>query len=662
MVTPDRPQILIVDDRPENLTAMEALLSDLGFGLVRALSGNDALRLSLKHNFALVLLDVQMPDMDGFETAEFLRANPKTRNLPIIFVTAGMKGMNYQFKGYDIGAVDYLTKPLEAPVLRSKVKVFCELHSQRLELERREASLEYLVRQRTDELIKTAESLLESRERYRSAFEQTGIGIAHIAKDGEILQANPFYCSMLGYEPGELNGRNLKEITHSTVHEKDSDHIVKMLAGELCIFTTEEPCQRKNGTQAWFRVTTTLARDENNQPEYFIRVSEDITENRMLKEQILQSQKMEAVGLLAGGIAHDFNNILSVIMGYASMMNMKLPKGDAVHGYLENLTTAAERAAGLTRGLLAFSRKQEMSLQPAELNELVTQTSRLLKRVINEDIILEFKPCQSKIMANVDSGQIEQVLMNLVTNARDAMSYGGRISITLEDAEIDDAFIKTHGFGEPGRFAVISVSDTGAGISPEAMQRIFDPFFTTKEIGKGTGLGLSIVYGIIRQHKGYVNACSEPAIGTTFRVFLPVLEGTAAVQEVVIPASPRGGSETILLAEDDEAIRVMETQILNDYGYKVITARDGRDAVTLFQQHHEEIDLVLLDGIMPRLNGNQAYQEMRLINPDIKAIFITGYTPDLIENKGISMPGVEILMKPVPPQELARKVRQALDM
>jgi len=661
MPTQGKPHILIVDDRPENLTAMEALLTDLGYGLVKALSGNEALRLSLKQTFALVLLDVQMPDMDGFETAELLRANPKTRNLPIIFVTAGMKGMNYQFKGYDIGAVDYLTKPLEPPVLRSKVRVFCELHSQRMELEQREASLEALVQERTAELVRTAESLLESHERYRSAFEQTALGIAHLSSDGTLIQVNPAFCTTLGFPRDELLGRNLEMISCPEAYAADKLNMARMLSGDIGTYTLEERCFRKDKTPVWLRVNVSLARDAEGRPEYFIRVVEDITENRLLKEQLLQSQKMEAVGLLAGGIAHDFNNFLSVIMGYANMLGMKLSTDQQLRGYLDNLLTAADRAAGLTRGLLAFSRKQEVTLHMTDLNELVAKTSRLLQRIIGEDVILDIQPCASLLTANVDAGQIEQVLMNLVTNARDAMQEGGRIVISTERMDMDAAFVKAHGFGIAGRYALISVTDTGKGIDQETMQRIFDPFFTTKEVGRGTGLGLSIVYGIISQHNGFIKVYSEIGIGTTFRLYLPLQESTGNGPSPDIPPPPRGGHETILLAEDDDAIRVMEAQVLSDYGYLVLTAQDGQDALTLFEQHRDEIDLVLLDVIMPRLNGNQTCLAIKQIRPDIKVLFITGYTADLIESKGLAIQDAEIIMKPVPPQQLARKIRQLLD-
>ena len=654
-------KVLIVDDRPENLTALEALLGDMGFLLVRALSGNEALRLTLRHTFALVLLDVQMPDMDGFETAELLRSNPKTRNLPIMFITAGMKDLNYQFKGYDIGAVDYLAKPIEPHVLRSKVRVFCDLHAQRLEIERREEALEELVRQRTETLVQTAESLLESRERYRSAFEQAAVGIAHVSTEGTILQANPAYCTMLRFERSELEGKSLQDITCSDMIIEDLGNMDLMREGKLFAYTVEQRCFRKDGTQAWLRNTVSLARDKEGRPEYFIRVAEDFTENQVLREQLLQSQKMEAVGLLAGGIAHDFNNILSVIMGYGNMISMKAGRDPQIEGYLNSLIGATEKAAALTRGLLAFSRKQEITLQVADLNDLVIRVSKLLERIVPEDISFDVRTCEGRLAVNIDAGQIEQVMMNLVTNARDAMPQGGALNVTTELVTLDANFVSAHGFGAPGDYAMVCVADTGEGINREVMKRIFDPFFTTKEIGHGTGLGLSIVYGIVSRHNGYVKVFSEPGVGTSFRVYLPLYANKIDDKPSAVAVPPRGGSETILLAEDDELIRVMETQVLADYGYKVIAACNGQEVLQIYREQGDSIALLLLDVIMPVMNGSDAYEEIRKIKPDVKALFITGYTADLVENKGLSLGDVGMVMKPVLPQELARRVRQALD-
>ena len=653
--------ILLVDDRPENLTALEALLSDLGLNLVKALSGNDALRLSLKHDFALVLLDVQMPDMDGFETAELMRSNPKTRHLPIIFVTAGMKDISCQFKGYDAGAVDYLLKPLEPAILRSKVKVFRDLYLLRRELEKREASLESLVNERTAELVRTADHLLESEERYRNAFELAAVGIAHVALDGRFVRVNAKLCETTGHFPSELQKLTIGDVTHPEDRELEQADLRSLLEGKISSYAVEKRFIHRDGNAVWVHIAVSLAREENGSPKYFISVIEDVTGRKRLEEQLLQSQKMEAIGQLAGGIAHDFNNILSVIIGYGNLAQISMKPESPHKPHIDHIIAASEKAAQLTRGLLVFSRKQEMKQQPLELNGLIDNAAKLLKRVIGEDIRLETAFHQNQLHVNADGGQIDQVLMNLATNARDAMPAGGRFCISTEEVEMDSSFVNRYGFGKPGRYALINVSDTGKGMDQATVQKIFDPFFTTKESGKGTGLGMSIVYGIISQHNGYIKVYSEPGIGTTLRLYLPLIETQDAAAPATAPALPRGGTETILLAEDDQIIRDLEVNVLQEFGYKVLIARDGQEAVDMFQVQPDGIDLVLLDMIMPNKNGSQACREIRALRPDIKVLFISGYTADLIQERGLGQDGVELIMKPVSPAGLARKIRELLD-
>ncbi len=653
--------ILLVDDRPENLTALEALLSDLGLNLVKALSGNDALRLSLKHDFALVLLDVQMPDMDGFETAELMRSNPKTRHLPIIFVTAGMKDISCQFKGYDAGAVDYLLKPLEPAILRSKVKVFRDLYLLRRELEKREASLESLVNERTAELVRTADHLLESEERYRNAFELAAVGIAHVALDGRFVRVNAKLCETTGHFPSELQKLTIGDVTHPEDRELEQADLRSLLEGKISSYAVEKRFIHRDGNAVWVHMAVSLAREENGSPKYFISVIEDVTGRKRLEEQLLQSQKMEAIGQLAGGIAHDFNNILSVIIGYGNLAQISMKPESPHKPHIDHIIAASEKAAQLTRGLLVFSRKQEMKQQPLELNGLIDNAAKLLKRVIGEDIRLETAFHQNQLHVNADGGQIDQVLMNLATNARDAMPAGGRFCISTEEVEMDSSFVNRYGFGKPGRYALINVSDTGKGMDQATVQKIFDPFFTTKESGKGTGLGMSIVYGIISQHNGYIKVYSEPGIGTTLRLYLPLIETQDAAAPATAPALPRGGTETILLAEDDQIIRDLEVNVLQEFGYKVLIARDGQEAVDMFQVQPDGIDLVLLDMIMPNKNGSQACREIRALRPDIKVLFISGYTADLIQERGLGQDGVELIMKPVSPAGLARKIRELLD-
>jgi signal transduction histidine kinase len=384
-------------------------------------------------------------------------------------------------------------------------------------------------------------------------------------------------------------------------------------------------------------------------------------EQKKLQAQLMQAQKMEAVGLLAGGIAHDFNNILTAIVGYATLVKRKTQAGDPNLPFLEQILSAADRAAKLTRGLLAFSRKQVIDTRPVDLNMIVRNTEKIVKPLIGADIVFSTVLASHRMTVMADSGQVEQVLMNLCTNARDAMSAGGRLTIETGELVVDELYRKTHLLEKAGRYAVVSVSDTGAGMDEETRKQIFEPFFTTKEVGKGTGLGLSIAYGIVKQHKGIITVYSEPGKGTTFKLFLPrILTADDAVPRKQI-GQVRGGRETLLLAEDEPSVRSSISIMLNEAGYTVIEAVDGTEAVELFMEHKETIHLLLTDVIMPGKNGGQVYEQIRLINPLIKVLFMSGYTGDMLQNKGVEAEKMNFISKPVLHDELLKKVRQALD-
>lgn len=383
-----------------------------------------------------------------------------------------------------------------------------------------------------------------------------------------------------------------------------------------------------------------------------------------LEDQLQQSQKMEAIGTLTGGIAHDFNNILTAIIGYGNILKMKLAKDSPLLGYADQILSSAERAANLTHRLLAFSRKQVINLKPININEVVAGIEKFLLRIIGEDVELKTLFSGRRLVVMADAGQLEQVLMNLAANARDAMPNGGILEIETEAVEIDTDFLKIYEHDEhdkPGMYALISVTDTGQGMNEKTRQRIFEPFFTTKEVGKGTGLGLSMVYGIIKQHNGYINCYSEPGKGTTFKIYMPLIEGEPekAKEEKHVPALR--GTETILLAEDDEDVRKLTKIVLEEAGYRVVEAADGEEAVEKFKEGRDRINLLLLDVIMPVMSGKAVYEEAKKIKPGIKALFSSGYTADFIHRQRILEEGLNIISKPVPPHELLEKIREALE-
>jgi CheY-like chemotaxis protein/two-component sensor histidine kinase len=371
---------------------------------------------------------------------------------------------------------------------------------------------------------------------------------------------------------------------------------------------------------------------------------------------------MESIGTLAGGIAHDFNNILSAVIGYGQFTLMKMPADDHLRGYIESMLEAADRAAHLTKQMLLFSRKQGTDKKQVDLNLVVAKVENFLKKIIGEDIAYNTVLYEEPLPILADAHQLEQVLMNLATNARDSMPQGGTLTVTTENITLDREFVSAHGCLEPGSFALITVSDNGEGMDEATKLRIFEPFFTTKEVGKGTGLGLAVTYSIIQQHDGYITVYSEPGRGATFRIYLPLaLAETGDEPRTLLEEVPVGGTETILLAEDDEAVRILTKKLLTEFGYTVIEAVDGKDAVTRFTENSAAIDLILSDLIMPKMNGKEAVDEIRKIRPEIKVIFSSGYAPETIQDKVSLTDGVNVISKPVSPRELLRKVRSVLD-
>jgi CheY-like chemotaxis protein len=371
---------------------------------------------------------------------------------------------------------------------------------------------------------------------------------------------------------------------------------------------------------------------------------------------------MEAVGMLAGGIAHDFNNILTAIIGYGTLLQMRMNANDPLLHNVEEILAASQRAASLTQGLLTFSRKQVMNAMPVDLNMIIERSSKLLRRMIGEDITLTLNLAKTAIIVTADSSQLDQVLMNLATNARDAMPHGGTLHIETQRVEVDERSILTQPYMKVGPYALVTFSDNGEGMDAETAEKIFEPFFTTKDVGRGTGLGMSIVFGIIKQHNGYINVYSEQGAGSTFKIYLP-LTGTIPAHEVpaVRPALMKGGTEVILLAEDDEAIRRMMASILRDVGYTIIEAIDGEVALEKISAEKDRIQALILDVIMPKKNGKQVYDEAKKIIPGIKVLFVSGYTADIIQEKGIIDEGQDFLSKPVTPNVLLEKIRELIE-
>lgn len=510
------------------------------------------------------------------------------------------------------------------------------------------------------------DALLESEERIYSLAEMAIDAIVMLDDCGKVTFCNAAAERMFGWPVAEIIGREFDSFFTPEpalgAMKQGFAHFTEQGSGPVVGTTAEVLALRKDGTEFSLELSISVRKLQGKC--HAIGIMRDITERKSLEVQRLQSQKMETVGLLAGGIAHDINNILSVIGGYGSISLMDLKEDDPLRANLVQIIAAADRGANLTRNLLNFSRKQPLNPLPIEVHEIIRGVEAFLGRVIGENIRLETSCSEEVLKVTADRGQIEQILTNLATNARYAMPDGGTLSIVSNPFEIDAEFIKNHGFGEPGKFVLISVTDTGKGMDRETARRIFEPFFTTKILCEGTGLGLSLVYSVIKQNNGYIDVRSEPDKGTSFMVYLPLTDAVHDPGDDVSLPPPQGGAETILLAEDDEAVRLLTSKVLTKFGYSVVAATDGEDAVAKFQAHRDSIKLLLLDLIMPYRNGKEVYDEIRKICPETRGLFMSSYTAGILESileKMAFEDGTEIIKKPFSPLDLKRKVREKLD-
>lgn len=508
------------------------------------------------------------------------------------------------------------------------------------------------------------ENLRRSELNFRSLVTNAPYGICRCDGEGKLLDVNPAFLELLGYSADQLIGQPV----HSLYADADQwfELADRLRASKPFKGLTAE-WKRKDGSTTSVRVSgrSVANGDDNDKYRAFELFAEDVTERRALEQQLRQSQKMEAVGRLAGGIAHDFNNLLMVISGYSEFLLERLAGQAELRAPAQEIASAAERASSLTRQLLAFSRKQMLAPKTVYLNSIVTENLKMLTRMIGEDIDLVMHPSENLWPVRADAGQIEQVIMNLAVNARDAMPSGGKLTIETENVTLDEEYARLHAPLRPGDYVMLALSDTGAGMDIETQSHIFEPFFTTKG-PKGTGLGLSTVYGIVKQSGGYIWVQSEVAKGTTFRIYLPRIFATgepaipqaAAVEEV---RAVEPGTETILLAEDEANLRYLARQFLEKQGYKVIEAADGAVAMQIAVAHEGVIHLLLTDVIMPGMNGRELAQRISEIRPNMKVLYMSGYTENVVGHDGTLDADVRLLQKPFSLRDLKAKVREVLD-
>jgi PAS domain S-box-containing protein len=507
---------------------------------------------------------------------------------------------------------------------------------------------------------KRAEAALRaSEERYRLITENTGDLISVLDSQNRVIYLSPSHHQVLGIDPNAMVGT----FGMDSIHPDDQAYMRALWAKLLTDGMAEATFRYRHadGSWRWLESSATLTTSQN--PPYIVAVARDVTERRRLEAQFQQVQKMEGIGRLAGGVAHDFNNLLTVMTGYGEMARENLGSGDAAREDLDELLKAAERASDLTRQLLAFARKQAIEPRVLNLNDLIVDMGRLLRRLIGEDVELITRPAPDLKPVKVDRSQIEQVIVNLAINARDAMPRGGKLTIETKNTSLGDLYAQQHLEVSAGDYVLLAISDTGIGIDAEVLSHLFEPFFTTKAAGKGTGLGLATCYGIVKQHGGSIGVYSEVGHGTTFKIYLPPVEASAEerAQRSEIDELPRG-SETVLLVEDEMSVRTLAARVLRAQGYRVFEAANGDEALALVRDGGTtNIDLLLTDVIMPQIGGRALADRLAALLPGIKVLFMSGYTDDAIIHHGRLEPGIAFLHKPFSPTALVYKVREVLD-
>ena len=505
--------------------------------------------------------------------------------------------------------------------------------------------------------------LTEERLRLQAAaLEATANSIVITDGQGTILWTNPAFTQLTGYAAAEAFGQNLR-ILDSGTH--DREFFAKLWNEITCGGTWQGEIvnRRKDGSFYTEEMTITPVRAGGAEITHFVAIKQDVSKRKQLEDQFRHAQKMDAVGRLAGGVAHDFNNALAVITSFAELIQMKLAPADALHRHVQQILKASERGASLTRQLLAFSRKQTIEPAVLDLNSIIADLDKMLYRLIGENIEISIKQSADLKAIKADHGQIEQIIVNLAVNARDAMPNGGKLLIETTNVELDDIYVRQHPYAKKGHYVMLAVSDTGSGMTKEIQAKIFEPFFTTKTIGKGTGLGLATVYGIVKQSEGYISVYSEVGEGTTFRIYFPQIEAIADLPRAnPAPSRPLlGGKETILLVEDEDSLREVTRDFLQGSGYKVLEAQNGQSAVDIAKRHRGPIDLLLTDVIMPGMSGRQLADQLIPARPEMKLVFMSGYTQDLISHHGVLDPGTVLLEKPFGVESLLRKIREVLD-
>ena len=630
--------VLVVEDEKIIAKGIEKRLKGLGYVVAGlASTGEQAVQMTLRLRPDVVLMDINLGvGMDGIEAAGLIRSRS---GVPVVFLTSHSDDSTLE-RAKLTEPFGYVLKPYEDKDLQTAIEIGLYRHK----MDRR-------MRENEQWLAATLGSISD--------------GVIATDEVGRVRFMNSLAERLTGWAQADALGRNVVEvfeIVHARTRQPVSNPVLEALKqGEKVTLAKDTLLLSKTGAEYHLDDSAAPIQDANGKMAGAVLVFRDITERRRLEEHLRQAQKMEAVGRLAGGIAHDFNNFLTVILGYSALLlDTEQTKADS-RDYLRQINTAGERAVSLTQQILAFGRKQVLVPCFLDLNTVVRDMTGMVQRLIGEhiELVTDLNPNLGKVKA--DPTQMVQVVLNLAANARDAMPGGGRLVVSTAEEELDTSVAANGDDVRPGRYAVLSVVDTGCGIPASVLDHIFEPFFTTKEVGKGTGLGLASVYGIVKQSGGHVEVTSEVGVGTTVRIYLPAVE--EPIPEPPAPTEPqaRHGHELILLVEDEESVRSMTRMVLQEFGYEVIEAADGEEALTLSERHEGPIPLLLTDLVMPRLSGRLLAERLALTRPATRVLYMSGYTDDMVVHQGVDSASADFVQKPFTIDDLARKVREVLD-
>jgi two-component system, cell cycle sensor histidine kinase and response regulator CckA len=667
-------KILIVDDTPTNLKLLRAVLQGENFEIVEAPDGVQALAVLDREPIDAIISDILMPNMDGYRLCEEVRRSERFYHLPFIVYTSTYNSPADERLATDMGADKYIKKPAPIKEITDALSEIMRREPRRRPQHlppQKELSLAKLynealvnkLEQKNQELSAQTEVLRASEEKFRQMAESINevLWITH-ADMSAMLYVSPSYETVWG-----RTCRSLYEKPRSfieAIHEEDRPGMQAALnelsRGEK--FDREYRVVRPDGQIRWVHARGTAIPDWSGVPYRLVGIAEDITKRKDAEQKFRQAQKMEAVGQLAGGVAHDFNNLLMVIQINLELVLMKEKNlGPESKDHMAGIAHAADRAGALTRQLLTFSRSQAMQMQLLDLNDLSSSFAKMLRRIVGENIRVKNDYAPKLPPIKGDPGMIEQVLMNLAINARDAMPGGGQLIIGTDAVEIDEARAKLHAGTRAGAYTCLSVRDTGTGIAPENMHRIFEPFFTTKGVGKGTGLGLATVFGIAEQHNGWVEVSSQLGVGTTFRVYFPATSEVMAVTDSTASFGNHNGHEKILLVEDETIVRAVVLQTLENHGYSVVEADSASSAQKIWGEQGGNIDLLIADVVMPGgQTGLDLVEILRVLKPELKVLLTSGYSADLAHSDLAHARGITLLQKPFSTRVLAETVRKCL--